>query len=315
LVDGLRAALGPVASVRDARPLGRLLRRALAGTLEDLWTRQQVSVRRSAALGRALRGPHHRFFRPFIGGVLLDTELATSSRMLEFVLRMFATGDTAVPASGIGAIPEQLAAGLPAGAVRLGVRATALTDGGVELAGGERVETRATVVATDGAAAAALIGWHAPPPARSVSALYFAADRAPVAEPILMLDGRRHGPVNNLQVMSEVARSYAPPGKALVSASVVDDPSEGDDERLEWLVRKQLGGWFGASEVGGWRHLRTYRVAHAQPRQLPDDLEPAHRPVRVSERLWVCGDHVEQASLHGALVAGRRAAEGVIGEL
>src|SRR5215472_7645096 len=52
----------------------------------------------------------HRFFRPFFGGILLDRELESSSRMFEFVFKMLAEGDAAVPAGGMGAIPAQIAA-------------------------------------------------------------------------------------------------------------------------------------------------------------------------------------------------------------
>ncbi len=51
----------------------------------------------------------HRFFRPFFGGILLDGELKTSSRMFEFVFKMLSEGDTSVPARGMGAIPAQIA--------------------------------------------------------------------------------------------------------------------------------------------------------------------------------------------------------------
>ena len=56
-----------------------------------------------------------RFFRPFLGGAFLERELSTSSRMFEFVYRMFAQGPATLPARGMGAIPEQLAADLGPG--------------------------------------------------------------------------------------------------------------------------------------------------------------------------------------------------------
>jgi len=64
-----------------------------------------------------------RFFRPFLGGIFFDADLGTSSRLFEFVMRCLATGANCLPAAGIGAVAEQLAARLPAGAVRLGARA------------------------------------------------------------------------------------------------------------------------------------------------------------------------------------------------
>jgi phytoene dehydrogenase-like protein len=54
----------------------------------------------------------------FLAGLFLDRELATSSRRLDFVIRMLAAGDVALPARGMGAIAGRLAARLPAGTLR-----------------------------------------------------------------------------------------------------------------------------------------------------------------------------------------------------
>jgi hypothetical protein len=74
-----------------------------------------------------------------------------------------------------------------------------------------------------------------------------------------------------------------------------------------------MSGWFGDA-VRGWRHLRTYRIAHAQPDQAPGVLDPPERDVRMAPGIFVCGDHRETASLQGALNSGRRAAEAVLAE-
>jgi predicted NAD/FAD-dependent oxidoreductase len=58
--------------------------------------------------------------------------------------------------------------------------------------------------------------------------------------------------------------------------------------------------------------LRVERIRYAQPDQLPTDLEPVAREVRLSAGRYVAGDHRETASIHGALVSGRRAAEAVL---
>ena len=139
-----------------------------------------------------------------------------------------------------------------------------------------------------------------------------AADRAPIDEPILVLDGEGAGPVNHLCVPSVVAPTYAPPGAALISANVIGIPSE-TDEVLERAARDQLSGWFGAPEVRGWRLLRVVRIPDALPRQ--DTLDPPERPVRMGTLRYVAGDHRDQASIQGALVSGRRAAEACAADL
>ena len=250
------------------------------------------------------------FFRPFMGGVLLDRSLSASSRMLEFVFRMLAEGDTAVPAAGMQAIPDQIARQLPRGTLRLGARVAAASSREVRLDSGEAIGGDAVVVATEGPEASRLAGLPAPG-SRSVTCLYFAAEQAPLEEPILVLDGDGVGPVNNLCVPSQVASAYAPAGAALVSASVVDEAGTAGEATLEGAVRSQLEGWFGP-QVRSWRHLRTYRIHHAQPEQRPGVLEPVERPVRLRGGLFVCGDHRDTASLHGALLSGRRAAEAVL---
>ena len=62
----------------------------------------------------------------------------------------------------------------------------------------------------------------------------------------------------------------------------------------------------------GWRHLRTVHVRHAQPEQRPGWLEPVERAARLESGLFVCGDHRDTASLHGAMLSGRRAGEAVL---
>ena len=98
-----------------------------------------------------------RFFRPFFGGVFLESELQTSCRMLQFVFRMFAAGHATLPAEGMGAIPKQLANPLPKDRLRLAAEVTGIDDTTVRLASGERLRARAVVVATEGPAAARLV--------------------------------------------------------------------------------------------------------------------------------------------------------------
>ncbi len=311
----LAGLFNPVGGLADKLRVADVRRRVRLGTLEELFQREQASTLdylRGAGFGEAMI---ERFFRPFLGGIFLEPELATSSRVFEFVFRMFAEGDAAVPGAGMGELARQLAGRLPGDALRTGARVERVEEGTVTLASGERIRADAVVVATDGPEAGSLVEEAENPPGRAVTCLYFAADCDPMAEPVLVLNGEGPGagPVNNLAVMNRVAPGYAPEGSALVSATVLGDP-EADDDALEASVRGHLTRWFG-NDVAGWRHLRTYRIFHALPDQSPDTLEPVVRPVRVRSRLFVCGDHRETGSLQGALSAGRRAADAVAGSL
>jgi phytoene dehydrogenase-like protein len=311
--DALRGLFAPVGGLRDKLRIGRLRRRVLSQDLRQLFATREVSSNdflRDFGFSAAMV---QRFFRPFFSGVFLESDLQTSSRMLQFVFAMFAVGDAALPAAGMEAIPRQLAARLPADRIRLKAAATRIDGTAAWLASGERLQARAIVVATDGPAAARLVGGLPSPACRSVTCVYFAAEKPPIDEPILVLAADRDGPVNNMCVPSVVAPSYAPAGAALISASVVGMPAT-SDANLERQIRDQLAGWFG-SGVERWERLRTYRIAQALPVIEPCWTPGPDRPVQIRPGVFICGDHRENPSIQGAMASGRRAAEHVFKDL
>jgi hypothetical protein len=248
-----------------------------------------------------------RFFRPLFGGIQLDPELSTSSRMFDVLFRMLADGDAAVPARGMGELPAQLAARLPEGTVHLGRQVRSISGTTVHTVDGGTARARAVIVATEGPAAAQLLGLP-PVGSKAASCVWFSAPRAPIGTRSLCLDGSGAGPAANVALLTNVAPSYAPPGRALVAAAV---PGRADGG-LEPAVRAQLTAWFGG-QVGAWEHLRTDVIPHGQPIQAPP-WRPKRR-VRLGEGRYVAGDHRDTASIQGALFSGRRCGEAVVTDL
>jgi len=304
LWDTLRA---PVGSLADKVRIGTLRAAARRGTMAELFARHETSALAALRAHGFSERMIERFMRPWLGGVLLDEKLETSSRMLEFVFRMFAEGDTALPAAGMQAIPEQLAAGLTPGTVRLNARVAAVAAGEVRLASGERIEARQIVVATEGAGAADLLPEVVGPAWRAVTAIYFAAKVSPLGEPTLMLNGTGQGRVNNVAVMSDVAPGYAPAGEALISVSVLGE-SGLDGALLERAVRAELSEWFGAG-VTEWKALRSYQLRHALPVRWPLERRTAGT---VRPGVWVAGDYLSTASIQGAMESGEGVAEAIL---
>ncbi|MFP3907747.1 MAG: FAD-dependent oxidoreductase, partial [Acidimicrobiales bacterium] len=234
-----------------------------------------------------------------------------SRRRFDTILRMLAVGGTGVPRSGMGAIPDQLAASLPTGTIRLDSPVRELVSTGTHIAvtleTGERIDARAVVVATDGPTAHRLLGSRVPDPgSRAAAACWFATDSAPRSGPVLMLDGAASGPARNVMVMTEAAPTYAPPGRSLIVAAVPGD--EALDPDLTDRVRVQLARWFG-SLTTDWDHLRTDVIPHGQPLQTPP-FAPKQR-VALGDGVFVCGDHRDTASIQGAMFSGERTAAAV----
>jgi phytoene dehydrogenase-like protein len=295
----------------DKLRIARLRSRLRSSSIEEIFRRPDHSTKQALESERFSQQMIHRFFRPLLGGILLDGALRSSSRMYEFVFKMLSEGDAAVPAHGMGAIPAQLTEKFPADAARLNARVEELHETELKLAGGEILRARAIVVATDGPSAARLIG-EVEPASRSVTCFYYAADEPPMAQPALLLNGDGAGPVNNFAVISQVAPAYAVSGKHLVSASVLGTHKL-TEAQLSGFIIAQMKNWFG-KVASTWQFLRGYYLTHAQPQQFPGALEPPQRPVRIRPGVYVCGDHRDNASIHGAMVSGRRAAEAVLAD-
>jgi phytoene dehydrogenase-like protein len=300
-------ALAPIGSPLDKARIALLRRRVLRTPAPALLRGRDVSTRdalRDAGFSETMI---RRFFVPLFGGIQLDPALATSRRMFDVIFRSLGEGASALPAAGMQAIPDQLAASLGAGVVRCGARVVGVERDGaahlVRTAAGDAVRGRALVVATELPEAARLAG-VAPRPSRTAGCVYFDAPEAPTRERLVVLDGEGAGPVLNAAVLSLVAPEYAPPGRHLVVAAL---PGVVDGD-LESLARDQLRRWWGP-RVDAWRHLRTYRIAHAGPEQRPP-FAPKRR-VDLGDGRFVCGDHRDTGSIQGAMYSGRRCGEAV----
>lgn len=292
------ARFGGYALSRAVRPVPALL------TAPDVTSEEAL---RRAGVDHTLM---ETVLRPFLSGVFLESELATSRRFLDVVLKSFIRGTPAVPALGMQRIPEQLAAGLD---VRLGHRVDSVSAQAVDVVGGDVHRADAVIVATDPPSAAGLLDdVHAPAP-RGVTTWYFRPSCAPGdladGEAVLVLDAAGRGPLVNTVVLSHAAPDYAPPGGALVAASAlgVRDSPEQDD-----AVREHLA-WLYGLPTRDWELIARYPIPYALPAMpVPFKLQ---RPVRTATGVYVAGDHRDTSSIQGALVSGRRAAQAVLKDL
>ncbi len=304
---GARRSVDP-RSVWDKARLGSALGKLAAVPTERLLARPEQTVRAVLAGARGLPPRAvEGFLRPLLVALTHDPELGGSSRAGDLVLRGFARGRLAVPAGGAGTLPARLAAALPPGTVRLGVRVTSVAANAVTTDAGS-LPCRAAVVATGARAAAALLPGLRVPHFHPVTTVHHAAGRTPLRDATLLLDADRRGPVAYSYVASAVDPSRAPEGRALVTSTVLGAAPR-DPERLDAAVRAQLTRMYG-TDASGWellavRHDRE-AVAATPP---PHDLR---RPVRVMAGLYVCGDHRDTSTAQGAMFSARRAAHHVM---
>ncbi len=301
--QALADLFGGNVGLADCRAIHKLRRLALSGSIEELFARPERTTLQRLQDAGVTKAFLDAFFRPFFGGVFLDDNLETSSRMFDFVFRMMAQGGISIPAKGMEEIPRQIAKELPPESIRCGARVVSIDGETVTLATTEEIRGRSVVLAADGPQAARLApeleagGW------RYTVCHYFLAPQAPTPEPILYLNNRGDL-INNLVVLTNVAPTYGSGNAALISVSSLR--TRASDSRL---VAARLFEWFGQPSAR-WRPLATYQIAEALPRRVPP--WPASRPPRLRPGLYVCGDHWETPSINGALGSGRKTAEAVL---
>ncbi len=309
-------ALSPLFGLADKMRVARLRSVIMGMTIDEIFALPDETM------GDYLRGFGFsdafldHFMRPFYGGIFLERELETSARMFAFVFKMFSEGEAALPAEGIGAIPQQIAADLTPDTVHLNRRVVGLTRQGNRVTGieredGEKVEANFVVLATEADAAAKLSGLNFPLAPRSSTTVYFAVPEAFYKEKLILLFPERGRLVNNASLVSNVAPACAPPGRHLLSTTVLGESNLSDAE-LALTIRAEFHAHFPNCRAAEWELLKVYRIhwaQFAQPAGVFDQLAALNLDV---PGLLIAGETTVSSSLHGALVAGQRAASQIL---
>jgi Flavin containing amine oxidoreductase len=298
--DVIGTATAPFGSLRDKAALAAFSLRAAVAPVRRLLAAPErtaeASLRATGVGDTALE----RFFRPFLAGVLLEDELATSSRYLDLLWRSFVRGSIGLPADGMQAVGEQLAGRLGEGRLHLHQAVRAVAPGSV-LTDAGRWTADAVVVATDPGTAARLLPAVEASAPRQVTTHFHVLPASPWDAPLIVL-GQPRGRLVNSVVLSDAQPRYSPDGRALVASSTL--APTGEDE-----VRAEIAEAHGVapSELD---HLTTVTVPGAQPAAVPP-LE-LRRPVDLGDGVYVCGDHRDTPSIQGAMASGARAARAVL---
>ncbi|MFJ5830175.1 NAD(P)/FAD-dependent oxidoreductase [Streptomyces sp. NPDC093089] len=296
----------PAASLDQAR-LGASLVRLAATPTQRLLARPERTAREaltSRLPARTVQG----VLRPLLAALLADPDLGTSSRQADLALRAFARGRLSAPQGGSAALPQRLAATLPPGTVRTGVRVTEASVSRVTTAEHGVLGCRSMILATGARSAAALLPGLRTPGFHPVTVLHHTAPVAPTADPTLILESDPGGPVAHTAVMSAVDPSRAPAGRALITSTVLGTPPDDTERR----VRKHLATLYGTS-TDEWELLDLHHTPDAVPAMPPP--HDTGRSVRLLAGLYVCGDHRAAGTVHGALTSAHRAATALLTDL
>lgn len=249
------------------------------------------------------------FFKPFYGGIFLESELETSSRMFEFVFKMFGDGHAALPLKGIQQIPEQLKGQLKTTQVKLNCRIQ--QQEGDQLIwidqAGDTFQESFDKVIYAGASVTDLgnrypnqdqQGWH------SCNNFYFEYLDGKLEEGLIGLIADPNALINNIHLVPSLDGKPS----QLLSVTLLGSPEVESTIQAE-AIRSELRRLCGI-EAG--KLIAHYVIKKALPvlEEFKYNLPP--ESYTVNQGQFVAGDYLLYPSLNAAMHSGEAAAEACI---
>lgn len=244
------------------------------------------------------------FFIPFFSGIFLEEHLSTSSRMFQFVFKMFAEGDAAIPTNGMQEIPKQLLHKLRTTTIQFAQKAIKVDDKTIYFENGSTLTADFILIATDPSQllidlAPTPVQWH------STQNLYFKSTMPVViGEAIIGLLSDPDTLANNIHYKT-VKGSL----NEILSVTVVKEHRLSEAE-LVANVQTELSRHCG---LNGLEFVRCYDIKRALP-NLPS-VAIDSRIVKYSDTIFLAGDHLANGSINTAMRSGELAANAILNEI
>jgi protoporphyrinogen oxidase len=247
-----------------------------------------------------------RFFKPFFTGIFLETELQTSSRMFEFVYKMFGEGYAALPKGGIEKIPQQLASQLKSTEIHFNQKVEKVQDNKVYLDNKKVLTFDFIIIATEPSQLIPNMKdqeteW------KSCQTLYFTAPHRFISKALIGLIADEDSLANNIFYHNSL-KTDTKGEKELLSVTVVKDHNLSDADLVK-KVQNDLEKYCGIDEL---EFLKLYHIPKALPDLKNVQYELAPSETQLTHYIFLAGDTQLNGSLNAAMLSGEKAATGVL---
>ncbi len=245
---------------------------------------------------KSLGSTYDRVLRPFLHGVFLTDPKNVDAGYGQTIIKSFVTGSPGLPRKGVAALSNALAARVKNITYRTQV--DTVENGTVHSSAGT-FTAKKVVIATDATTATQILGLPEVPRMAGCITWYHAVVNNPSGTGRLVVDGQNRGPIINTIVVSDISGDYSPAGSHLLSTTTELGTTESD-------VRRHLSIIWGTS-THDWQLIAKYEIPAALPIQSIG--RALSQSVKISDEVFVIGDHRAVPSQQGALFSGRLAAE------
>lgn len=304
----LNTLFAPVGALRDKINTLWLKNKLQKMSVDEIFAQPEQSTHKQLLDYGFSQKMIQRFYAPFLSGIFLENHLTTSNRMFDFVMKMFSDGDVAIPALGMEEIPKQLVSMLPKSSILYHKKVLGISGNEITLEDGTTFEANQILMATNANELTKQFLPSQKTTSQQVTNVYFEAPFAPTNKAVVVLNASSNKKwVNNLTVLSNVSKTYAPIAKVLVSVSY-NGLADIEDYELAENMKKELEQWYG-EQVKQWKMIKTYRIDYALPVQDSVRNNMQTSEIKISDTLFICGDHLLNGSINAAFKTGRLAAE------
>lgn len=306
----LQALLSPVGTIGDKWRMWQLTRRLKSKTIQDIFESQSIPTKqylKEFGFSPVMRA---NFLQPFFSGIFLENKLNTSSRMFEFVFKMFIEGEAAIPRKGMQMIPRHLRSKLKETRIDFNKKVGSIGEKKLTLEDGKELTFDALIIATHPSQITP--DFKAPGGFQKTVNLYFSIPKME-SKSFIGLFPSNGKLINNCCIISNVSSDYAPEDESLVSVSLVGIPEINEDLMVQQVIRELSK----ALDIQGEdiRFLKSFFIPHA----LPLVVEPSYKlepdQLEFKKGVFLAGDYLMNGSLNAAMSSGRICANVVIERL
>jgi hypothetical protein len=227
------------------------------------------------------------FFKPFFGGIFLESELHTSSRMFEFVFKMFTGGSAAIPKKGMKEIPQQLRACLKKTKIVLG-KEVFINDNGTISVDGREQEVKGIIKAY-----AEEVEW------KGCSTLYYKVDKRILEGKIIGLLADSDSSINSFHYLND----------NVLSVTCLYDNGDLQTEKVSEELHQKL-------EIQTVELIKRYDIPRSLPKVNHAEEKDFTQVSKIAEvPVVLAGDQLFYGSLNAAMHSGEIAAQAIIDEV
>jgi protoporphyrinogen oxidase len=244
----------------------------------------------------------NRFFKPFFSGIFLEPDLKTSSRMFEFVYKMFGEGHATIPRLGIGEISKELKNRLNHTDFIFNSNVREVTSEHILLSSGDKIPHEGAIVTAN--ASSLIKGFKEKELTwKSCMCVYFEVDKTNIPDGTIALVSNTENFSNNLYAYQDEKTK-----RTILSVTTLKLDGYSDQEIIDAII-SEVKEYTDALKVN---YIKHYKINQALPdiqnlryTAQPDDM-------KAIKNVYISGDYLFNGSLNAAMESGRLAAKGLL---